>query len=64
MTGRLRPELAACPRQPHNGAMEHGIFYSALLFVSLMSPLTWSYRRNRPMHRIQRGLRFYLGRTA
>lgn len=61
MTGGLRPELAAWARQSQNEAMEHGIFYSALLFVSVMSPLTWSYRRNRPMHRIQRGLRFYLG---
>jgi hypothetical protein len=44
--------------------MEHGILYSALLFVSLMSPAAWSYHRNRPMHRMQRGLRSYMGRTA
>ncbi|HLK50653.1 MAG TPA: hypothetical protein VKT49_21080 [Bryobacteraceae bacterium] len=43
--------------------MEHGILYSALLFISLMSPVAWSYRRNRPVHRIQRGLRSYMARA-
>ena len=44
--------------------MEHGILYSALLFVTLMSPAAWNYRRNRSLYRMQRGLRSYLGRTA
>lgn len=44
--------------------MELATVYSMILFVSMMSGITWSYRRNRPMHRIQRGLRSYLGRTA
>ena len=44
--------------------MEHGIVYSALLFVTLMSPVIWSYRRNRIMYRMQRGLRSYMGRAA
>jgi hypothetical protein len=44
--------------------MEHGILYSALLFVTLICPAVWNYLRNRPMYRMQRGLRSYLGRTA
>ena len=44
--------------------MEHAILYSTILFVTLLSPLTWSYRRNRTMYRVQRGLRSYIGRTA
>ena len=44
--------------------MEQAIFYSALLFVSLMSPVMWNYHRNRPMQRMQRGLRSYIGRAA
>ena len=63
MTGGLRPELAAPVQRFHNGAMEHGIVYPALLFVTLMSPVIWNYRRNRTMYRVQRGLRSYL-RTA
>ncbi len=64
MTRGLRPELAATAPRTHNGAMEHAILYSTILFVTLMSPLTWSYRRNRTMYRVQRGLRSYIGRTA
>ena len=44
--------------------MEHATVYSMVLWVSLMGGITWSYRRNRPMERIQRGLRSYLGREA
>jgi len=44
--------------------MEHVTAYSMILLVSLMSGMTWSYGRNRPMQRIQRGLRVYVGRTA
>ena len=64
MTHGLRPELAAGRDRFHNRAMEQAILYAALLFVSLMSTITWSYLRNRPMHRMQRGLRSYIGRTA
>jgi hypothetical protein len=44
--------------------MEHGILYATLVFVTLMPPAVWTYLRNRPAYRIQRGLRSYLGRTA
>ena len=64
ITRALRPELAGRALRSHNGAMEHEIVYSALLFISLMSPITWSYRRNRPMNRMQRGLRSYIARIA
>jgi hypothetical protein len=44
--------------------MEHATLFSLILFVTSMSGITWSYRRNRPMHRMQRGLRSYIGRAA
>jgi len=44
--------------------MEHATAFSLVLVVSAMSVLTRSYRRNRAMHRMQRGLRTYLGRAA
>jgi len=44
--------------------MEHATLYTLIILVTSMSGITWSYRRNRPMQRVQRCLRSYIGRAA